>query len=46
MNPPINPIPVHKPLGMYGHTMRIAADADWLMIARQVGVNAKGQRRS
>ncbi len=40
MNPPINPTPVHKPLGRYRHTMRIPADAG------QVGGNAKGRRRS
>ena len=43
MNAPINPTTVHKPLGMYSHTMRIHPDADWLVIAGQVGVNAKGR---
>ncbi len=46
MNPPINPTPVHKPLGRYGHTMRIPPAADCLGIAGQVGGNAKGRRRS
>ncbi len=43
MNAPINPTTVHKPLGMYSHTKRIPAHADWLVIAGQVGVNAKGR---
>ncbi len=43
MNAPINPTTVHKPLGMYSHTMRIPPNADWLVIAGQVGVNAKGR---
>ncbi len=43
MNAPINPITAHKPLGMYSHTMRIPPDADWLVSAGQVGVNAKGR---
>ena len=43
MNAPINPTTVHKPLGRYSHTMRIPSDADWLVIAGQVGVNAKGR---
>ncbi len=33
MSAPINPTTVHKPLGMYSHTMRIPPDADWLVIA-------------
>ena len=43
MNAPIDPTTVHKPLGMYSHTMRVPRDAEWLVIAGQVGVNAKGR---
>ena len=43
MNAPIDPTTVHKPLGRYSHTMRIPPDAEWLVIAGQVGVNAKGR---
>ena len=38
----INPKTVHKPLGKYSHTMRIPANAEWLAISGQVGINAKG----
>lgn len=43
MNAPINPKTVHTPLGMYSHTMRIPPNAEWLVIAGQGGVNAKGK---
>ncbi|MEZ5935928.1 MAG: RidA family protein [Alphaproteobacteria bacterium] len=42
MNEAMNPKTVHKPLGMYSHTMKIPANAEWLVIAGQVGINAKG----
>lgn len=42
MTEAINPKTVHKPLGMYSHTMRIPANAEWLVISGQVGINAKG----
>ena len=43
MNQIVNPKSVHKPLGAYSHTVRIPRDAELLMIAGQVGMNAKGQ---
>jgi len=43
MNEFVNPKTSHKPLGAYTHSVKIPADAEWLMIAGQVGMNAKGQ---
>lgn len=43
MNQFVNPKTSHKPLGAYTHSVKIPADAEWLMIAGQVGMNAKGQ---
>jgi 2-iminobutanoate/2-iminopropanoate deaminase len=43
MNQFVNPKSSHKPLGAYSHSVKIPADAEWLMIAGQVGVNAKGK---
>ncbi len=43
MNQFVNPKTSHKPLGAYTHSVKIPADAEWLMIAGQVGINAKGQ---
>ena len=43
MNQLVNPKAVHKPLGAYSHSIRIPRDAEWLIIAGQVGVNARGQ---
>ena len=43
MNEQINPKTVHKPLGKYSHTVRVPANAEWLAIAGQVGMNAKGE---
>ena len=42
MNDAMNPKTVHKPLGTYSHTMKIPANAEWLVISGQVGINAKG----
>jgi len=42
MNEALNPKTVHKPLGRYSHTMKIPANAEWLVISGQVGINAKG----
>ena len=42
MNEAMNPKTVHKPLGTYSHTMKIPANAEWLVISGQVGINAKG----
>ena len=38
----MNPKTVHKPLGMYSHTVSVPAGAAWLVISGQVGMNAKG----
>ncbi len=43
MNQFVNPKSSHKPLGAYTHSVKIPANAEWLMIAGQVGVNAKGK---
>ena len=43
MNQIVNPKTVHKPLGAYSHTVKIPRDAELLVIAGQVGMNAKGQ---
>jgi enamine deaminase RidA (YjgF/YER057c/UK114 family) len=37
-----NPKTVHKPLGMYSHTVSVPPNAAWLFISGQVGMNAKG----
>lgn len=42
MTEAINPKTVHKPLGQYSHTMKVPANAEWLVISGQVGINAKG----
>ncbi len=39
----VNPKASHKPLGAYTHSVKIPRDAEWLMIAGQVGMNGKGQ---
>jgi enamine deaminase RidA (YjgF/YER057c/UK114 family) len=43
VNEQIDPKTVHKPLGKYSHTVRVPANAEWLTIAGQVGMNAKGE---
>ena len=43
MNAPMNPTSLHAPLGMYSHCMRVPANAEWLVISGQVGVDAKGR---
>ena len=43
MNHHVNPKAVHAPAGAYTHTVKVPSDAEWLAIAGQVGVNAKGQ---
>ena len=43
MNLFVNPKSSHKPLGAYSHSVKIPRDAELLVIAGQVGVNAKGQ---
>ena len=39
----VNPKASHKPIGAYTHSVKIPRDAEWLMIAGQVGMNGKGQ---
>jgi 2-iminobutanoate/2-iminopropanoate deaminase len=43
MNQTINPGTVHKPLGAYSHTVKVPRNAEWLVIAGQVGINARGK---
>ena len=43
MNQISNPKTVHKPAGAYSHTVKVPKDAEWLVVAGQVGVNPKGQ---
>ena len=43
MNQLVNPKTVHAPLGAYTHSIKVPRDAEWLVIAGQVGMNAKGQ---
>ncbi|MDP6705946.1 MAG: RidA family protein [Alphaproteobacteria bacterium] len=39
----VNPKASHRPLGAYSHSVKVPANAEWLVIAGQVGLNAKGQ---
>ena len=43
MNEFVNPKNSHKPVGAYTHSVSIPRDSDILMIAGQVGVDAKGK---
>lgn len=43
MNEFLNPKTVHKPVGAYSHSVKVPKDAEWLVIAGQVGVDAKGK---
>ncbi|MDP6573005.1 MAG: RidA family protein [Rhodospirillales bacterium] len=43
MNKLVNPKAVHAPLGAYTHSIKVPRDAEWLVVAGQVGMNAKGQ---
>ena len=43
MNEHLNPKTIHKPGGAYTHTVKVPKDAQWLVIAGQVGVDAKGK---
>ena len=43
MNQFVNPKASHRPLGAYSHSVKVPANAEWLVIAGQVGLNAKGQ---
>ena len=43
MNEHVNPTTVYEPLGVYTQTIRIPRDAEWLVIAGQVGMNRQGR---
>lgn len=43
MNEIVNPKTVHKPLGAYSHSVKVPKDAEWLVVAGQVGIDAKGK---
>ena len=42
MNISSNPATVHKPLGKYCHTTLVPANARWLVLSGQVGLDKKG----
>ena len=42
MNISSNPATVHKPLGKYSHATLVPANAQWLVLSGQVGINKKG----
>lgn len=43
MNQHVNPKTSHPPLGAYSHCVKVPRDAEWLVMAGQVGVDAKGR---
>jgi len=43
MNQINNPKGVRKPAGAYSHTVKVPANAEWLVISGQVGVDTKGK---
>ena len=43
MNQMNNPKAVAKPLGAYSHSVKVPANAEWLVISGQVGVDVKGK---
>jgi enamine deaminase RidA (YjgF/YER057c/UK114 family) len=43
MNEFMNPKASHKPGGAYSHCVKVPANATWLVISGQVGVNPKGK---
>ena len=43
MNISSNPATVHKPLGKYCHTTLVPANAQWLVLSGQVGIDKKGK---
>ncbi|MDX1376537.1 MAG: RidA family protein [Burkholderiales bacterium] len=42
MNTISNPKSVHAPVGVYSHTVGVPANARWLAVAGQVGMNRRG----
>ena len=43
MNEHLSPKTMHQPGGVYSHTVRVPANSEWLVIAGQIGINAKGR---
>jgi len=43
MNEYVNPKGVRAPGGVYSHTVKVPANAEWLVLAGQIGVNPKGE---
>lgn len=39
----VNPARVHPPVGAYSHCVKVPANAEWLVIAGQVGVSPAGK---
>ena len=46
MNQHLNPKTLHRPGGVYSHTVRVPADSEWLVIAGQIGIDAQGRLAS
>ncbi len=42
MNKTLNPKSVHRPVGVYSHTVNVAPNARWVAVAGQVGMNKNG----
>lgn len=42
MNRTLNPKSVHRPVGVYSHTVSVPSDARWVAVAGQVGLSARG----
>lgn len=38
----LNPQPIHKPLGLYSHAIKVESNCEWLVIAGQLGVDSTG----
>ena len=43
MNEFVNAKTTHPPLGMYNHGVKVPANAEWLVMSGQVGMDAKGK---
>lgn len=42
MNKIVNPRSVHRPVGVYSHSIGVPSGARWVAVAGQVGINARG----
>lgn len=42
MNSASNPSGIHKPLSVYSHVVKVPANADWLVISGQLGIDPQG----